>query len=251
MRLNNIKCLYFGSALWLLAACGPVSETEPRMTAVGEEQKAFIGLSQEQAEAIAEARAELTAQSLNADEEKALELAFAALSREVDLSQMQITHQRVQAVNWPDSSLGCPEPGRSYLQVITPGYLVSFSANGESYTVHTGAGNAVICDRLTTGLEARRARSQNVVKVYRAARVDLAERLKIDPSEITVTGMEPTTWDNSSLGCPQIGKEYEQLAVEGFVIRMECRGRLYEYHSDNEGEVFVSCQELESCHETE
>jgi hypothetical protein len=221
------------------------------MTAVGDEQRAFIGLSQEQAKAVADARAEQSTQSLNADEEKALELALATLSREVDLSQAQITHRRVQAVNWPDSSLGCPLPGQSYLQVITPGYLVSFSAAGESYTVHVGAGNAVICDRIAGELKARRLRGQNIMKVYRAAQVDLAERLKIDPSEITITGMKPTTWDDSSLGCPQPSKNYSQTAVEGFVINMECRGRQYEYHSDNEGNEFVSCDELESCYDTE
>jgi len=224
---------------------------ELEATTVGEEQNGFIGATQEQAEVIAEARAEQKIQDLNADQEKALELALEALSREVDLSQKHITRQRVYAVEWPDSSLGCPQPGRSYLQVITPGYLVSFSANGESYTVHVGAGNAVACNKLTAGLEGRRQRSQHIMKVYRAAQVDLAGRLKIDPGEITVTGMTPTTWNDSSLGCPQIGKNYSQTAVEGFVIRLECRGRQYEYHSDNQGNVFVSCQELESCYETE
>ena len=48
-----------------------------------------------------------------------------------------------------------------------------------------------------------------------------------------------------------IGKEDKQTAVQGFVIKMECRGRRYEYHSDIEGNEFVSCHELESCHETD
>lgn len=251
MRIDIIKRLCSGSVLWLLVACAPFGEVEPETTASGEEQNGFIGLTQEQAAAIAEARAEQKIQELDADEEQALELALAALSREVNLSQAQITRQRVYAVEWPDSSLGCPQAGRSYLHVITPGYLVSLTADGNSYTIHVGAGNAVVCDQLAAGLDRRRQRSQNVMKVYRAAQVDLAQRLKIDPREITVTGMTPTTWDDSSLGCPDIGQDHKQTPVAGFVINMECRGRQYEYHSDNEGNVFVSCQELESCYETE
>ncbi len=251
MGLNGLKCLCFGSALWILAAYGSDNQVGRESMALSEEQKEIVGVTQEQAEAIAEARAEQKAQDLDADEKRALDLALEALGREVNLSKLELTRQRVYAVEWPDSSLGCPQKGRSYLQVVTPGYLVSLTANGESYTVHVGAGNAVVCKQLAAGLETRRLRSQYVMKVYRAARVDLAGRLKIDPSEITVTGMTPVTWDDSSLGCPQIGKEYKQTAVQGFVIKMECRGRRYEYHSDIEGNEFVSCHELESCHETD
>ncbi len=246
-----MKCLCFGSALWILAAFGSDEQVGLETMTLSEEQNEFLVVSPEQAEAIAEARAEQKAQDLDADEKRALDLALEALGREVNLSKLELTRQRVYAVEWPDSSLGCPQKGRSYLQVVTPGYMVSLAANGESYTVHVGAGNAVVCKQLAAGLEARRFRGQHVMKVYRAARVDLAGRLKIDPSEITVTGMTPVTWDDLSLGCPQIGKEYKQTAVEGFVIKLECRGRRYEYHSNNEGNEFVSCHELESCYETE
>jgi hypothetical protein len=49
-----------------------------------------------------------------------------------------------QAVTWPDSSLGCPQPGMAYSQVITPGYLVRLEANGKIYEYHAGRGTQVI-----------------------------------------------------------------------------------------------------------
>jgi hypothetical protein len=27
--------------------------------------------------------------------------------------------------DWPDSSIGCPQPGMAYSQIITPGYIVT------------------------------------------------------------------------------------------------------------------------------
>jgi hypothetical protein len=41
--------------------------------------------------------------------------------------------------DWPDSSLGCPEPGRAYAQMITPGYLVTIVPfeGGDEVLVHT------------------------------------------------------------------------------------------------------------------
>ncbi|WP_026369158.1 hypothetical protein [Kallotenue papyrolyticum] len=52
-----------------------------------------------------------------------------------------------EAVEWPDSSLGCPQPGMMYMQVITPGYRVVLEHGGQRYTFHTDAGRrAVRCD---------------------------------------------------------------------------------------------------------
>ena len=41
-----------------------------------------------------------------------------------------------QPVDWSDGSLGCPEPGKSYVQVLTPGYLVMIDAGGVTLEYH-------------------------------------------------------------------------------------------------------------------
>lgn len=48
---------------------------------------------------------------------------------EVEVSALEVT--RAQAMSWPDGSLGCPEPGMFYLQVITDGYWVEVVAGEE------------------------------------------------------------------------------------------------------------------------
>jgi hypothetical protein len=53
----------------------------------------------------------------------------------------------VEAVEWPDASLGCPQPGMMYAQVITPGYRVVLEAEGQTYEYHTDEGRfVVLCD---------------------------------------------------------------------------------------------------------
>jgi hypothetical protein len=42
------------------------------------------------------------------------------------------------AVTWNDSSLGCPQPGMMYTQVITPGLRVMVEADGKSYDYRFG-----------------------------------------------------------------------------------------------------------------
>lgn len=51
-----------------------------------------------------------------------------------------------EAVEWSDGSLGCPERGMLYTQVITPGYHVVISVDGVEYDYRaTDAGQVRLC----------------------------------------------------------------------------------------------------------
>ena len=53
----------------------------------------------------------------------------------------------VQSVVWDDSSLGCPQPGHSYLQAQTPGLRVVFGYQNNAYQYHAAqSGNFVYCE---------------------------------------------------------------------------------------------------------
>ncbi len=67
---------------------------------------------------------------------------------------------------------------------------------------------------------------------------DLAQRLGIAPSQITVLVAERLTWPDGSLGCPQKGMLYTQALVEGFRILLVAHGVEYAYHGADEGEPF-------------
>jgi hypothetical protein len=46
--------------------------------------------------------------------------------------------------NYPDSSLGCPQPGLAYSQVITPGYRFIFEYNGATFDYRVSADNNTV-----------------------------------------------------------------------------------------------------------
>jgi hypothetical protein len=53
----------------------------------------------------------------------------------------------LEAVDWPDTSLGNPEPTAIYAQVITPGYLIIVESGGAQYEYHTDTtGNFTLLD---------------------------------------------------------------------------------------------------------
>jgi hypothetical protein len=50
------------------------------------------------------------------------------------------------------------------------------------------------------------------------------------------------TWPDSSLGCPQRGKFYNQVPQDGLLIRLEAEGCMYFYHSAGTLNPFL-CEE--------
>ena len=70
-----------------------------------------------------------------------------ALSKKtgVDTSKLVLTTK--DALDWPDSALGCPAPGMMYSQIVTSGFKLVYSDGAKTYEVHTDrSGNrAVLC----------------------------------------------------------------------------------------------------------
>ena len=66
------------------------------------------------------------------------------LASRLDIKINEITLLDAQPVNWPDSSLGCPQPEMMYAQVITAGYQIMLAVNERSYAYHTDETSYVI-----------------------------------------------------------------------------------------------------------
>lgn len=83
---------------------------------------------------------------------RAVELARADLARRLGLALEVIQLVSVEAVDWSDTSLGCPQPGLMYAQVITPGFLIELEAMGQTYEYHTDEdSSAVLCQKVAGG----------------------------------------------------------------------------------------------------
>ncbi|HEU65152.1 MAG TPA: hypothetical protein ENN57_00615 [Chloroflexi bacterium] len=76
--------------------------------------------------------------------EPAVEQAKEDLANRKGVDKEHVTVVAVKAVNWPDTSLGCPEPGMVYAQVITPGYRILLSYGGQTYEYHSDQGDRVV-----------------------------------------------------------------------------------------------------------
>ena len=79
--------------------------------------------------------------------ENLIGLTKADLANRLTISPNEITLVEAIAVEWTNSSLGCPQPGMEYLQVTTPGYRILLQANDQPYEYHTNrAAYFVYCE---------------------------------------------------------------------------------------------------------
>lgn len=79
----------------------------------------------------------------------------------------------------------------------------------------------------------------SIQRLIDLAIADLAARLSIPATDITVLDATPMVWSDSSLGCPQPGMAYTQVPQDGLLIRLQANGQIYPYHSGGEREPFL------------
>jgi hypothetical protein len=65
-----------------------------------------------------------------------VEGAKADLAQRLGIRPSMIDVQSVNEAKFPDASLGVPEPGKVYAQVITPGYVIRLVVEGQTYEYH-------------------------------------------------------------------------------------------------------------------
>jgi hypothetical protein len=76
-----------------------------------------------------------------------IDAAIADLMKRLSVTQDEIEVVSAQSVVWPDTSLGCQQPGMAYLQVPEDGALIVLQVNGINYEYHNGGSRGLfLCE---------------------------------------------------------------------------------------------------------
>lgn len=177
-------------------------------------------------------------------EDAAREAAVAA-AREAIRTRLNAPDSRIHlvealAAQWGDASLGCPEKGTSYAQVVTEGFQVRLRVEDRTFDVRVADQRTVVCG-LGTATPGAEADAAATTRLYRAARRDLAERLSVPEQEVRVDFIRPTTWPSGAPSCLAPAAAPGPTApVRGLTIQLAARGKTYTYLSDLE--IVRSCE---------
>lgn len=77
-----------------------------------------------------------------------VDAAIADLAADLEVDESAIEVVSVEKRNFPDTSLGVPEPGEMYAQVVTPGYIIILEVDGETYEYHASEERVVRAPQL-------------------------------------------------------------------------------------------------------
>lgn len=172
-----------------------------------------------------------------------IEQAVLTLSDTLGVAAEGISLVEAVPVQWNNSSLGCPEPDGSYLDVVTPGYLVTLAVGEESYSVHTDLGaTAVVCLGEDDPIGPGTVLDPIAAEFIAQARADLAERAGQPAGALVLVRSDAVEWADSRLGCaaPE-GDEVVEGVTPGYRIVLAAADVHYEYHTDQQRIIF--CEE--------
>lgn len=145
MKSRTMAVIACFLALWVLAGCVGI---EPTATAVGggtqQATPTRIIASGQQAPTPEEKKVSVLPQA-----DTAIAAARADLAKRLGVAAETIEVAVVTKTDWSDTSLGCPQPGYMYAQVITPGYKIILKAQDKEYEYHTDdqGSSVVLCQK--------------------------------------------------------------------------------------------------------
>jgi hypothetical protein len=111
------------------------------------------------------------------------------LAGRLPASEAEVTVESVEDVEFPDTSLGVPEPGETYAQVVTPGYIIRLSVSGATYEYHAGGNRIVLVPEDRPGSQDELLPTRDAETTVMTGTVELvAEDVwRVDGREIAVT----------------------------------------------------------------
>ncbi|MHB8994674.1 MAG: helix-turn-helix domain-containing protein [Armatimonadota bacterium] len=161
-----------------------------------------------------------------------INLARADLAGRLGVTPESVSIERFEQRDWPNTSLGCPQAGMMYAQVVTPGYYILLRHGADVFEYHSDRnGRIAYCSRNIVS-------PHEVPAVVDVARRDLAQRMGCIPAEISVVETPYVEWAPEMLGVPY---QYDALRLAevqpGYRPVLECKGREFQYATDLERTV--------------
>lgn len=170
---------------------------------------------------------------LPADAQAAIDRALADLSGPQAVDPADIRLISLEAITWPDTSLGCGAVREDHPGTVH-GYRLLFSAGRDRYIYHADQGETVLLceDQDWNDWEGEPLAPDPIAEsmVELAAR-DAARQLDVPQSQIALASLMAVTWPDTSIGCPRPNAEYEEQTEPGFRLVFRAGDAPIIYHT--------------------
>ena len=138
-------CLWLAMVL-TLGGCGqnPGSPTPTAVATVGQPPAASAATPPPPA--VAPLASAVPDANVGPDQQQAVAAAVQDAAARLGVAANELSVQQVEAREWGDSSLGCPQPGNLYSQIVTPGFVIVLNSRGKQLEYHSDTrARVVLC----------------------------------------------------------------------------------------------------------
>ncbi|MBN2045279.1 MAG: hypothetical protein JW757_09690 [Anaerolineales bacterium] len=172
----------------------------------------------------------------------------ALIARESLANRLGVSVQLVEIISvdksqWSDSCLGLGGPAESCLAVITPGWRVELSLEGELYIARTDEpGDQIRFEDLAVNLPVVPPVSQppadgSLPEAVLNARQLLANRLNLPLEKVEVVSYAHTDWPDGCLGLPSPGMMCTMAIVPGWRVELSADGQSFIARTNETGSL--------------
>ena len=169
-------------------------------------------------------------QPMSEQDKAAAILGIDALAEHLAIDADAITVDTVRTIQWRDSSIGCPQPGEAYGQVVTPGHKVTLRVGDDIHVAHEASGLAIICQRTKRDADVTGSGEFVWAKQALVARKSLAEMLGVELQSIRVESAKRMPWPTTGIGCPE--PTDIQANVDGYILTLRHDEQRFTYNTD-------------------
>ena len=111
-------------------------------------ESSVVGSSPSAAVTTPEGGTPVNAEQIDPGLQPYIDIAVADLAQRLSIDATAVDVVSATLAEWPDSGLGCPQPGMQYAQVSTDGSLIVLTANNKTYRYHSGGSRApFLCEQ--------------------------------------------------------------------------------------------------------
>ncbi len=171
--------------------------------------------------------------------------AQAALAAQLGVEPGDVTIAAIEEVQWTDSCLGAGGPAESCLQVITPGWRVTLTYQGEIFVYHTNADGTVLrlaqqlpagSDGPTPAPNAGQPPTQSGEQAVLQAVVNaLAVKLGVSAGTVRIVSVDQQEFSDSCLGYGRPDESCAQVITPGYALQLMAGSKTYEVHASLDG----------------
>jgi hypothetical protein len=170
-----------------------------------------------------------TAQQVAAE---ALPAAQRALSDYLAVPPDTLEMQTIEDAQWPDACLGLPASGEMCAEMITPGFLITFTFNNQAYRVRTDLEGKQVRVEAAAGQPA----DDELPAIVSDTITTLAGQLDVAADDVELVDFSQQDWSDSCLGLGGPAESCAAVITPGWQVMLRVNEKLYEVRADFGGD---------------